>query len=80
MAKAPKDPLDKAKEWISRHQIRQTAKLMQLLVDELEVWRSGGTREKFLGRICPLCGSLKVVDFTDEDDICQECGKYFPKE
>jgi ribosomal protein L37AE/L43A len=29
-------------------------------------------------RVCPKCGSHKVTMFTSDDDICGDCGKYFP--
>ncbi len=27
---------------------------------------------------CPQCGSRKVIVFTADDDICEDCHKWFP--
>lgn len=29
-------------------------------------------------KICPKCGSTRVITFTADDDICEKCGKWFP--
>ena len=29
-------------------------------------------------KICPECGSRKVIMFTADDDLCEKCGKWFP--
>ncbi len=29
-------------------------------------------------KVCPKCGSHAVTMFTSDDDICGDCGKYFP--
>ena len=34
--------------------------------------------EPILVKICPECGSRKVTMFTSDDDMCGDCGKYFP--
>jgi Zn finger protein HypA/HybF involved in hydrogenase expression len=78
MATRPRTLLEKAEIWIAIHPARAAAKIMQALVDEVGRLRAGGEVEAYLERKCPLCGSYKVVIFTEDDDICQACGKYFP--
>lgn len=29
-------------------------------------------------KICPKCGSKKVIIFDADNDLCQDCGKWFP--
>ncbi len=29
-------------------------------------------------KVCPECGGTKVIMFSPDDDLCQECGKWFP--
>lgn len=29
-------------------------------------------------KVCPHCGSGKVVMFDADNDLCQKCGKWFP--
>ena len=29
-------------------------------------------------KICPKCGSHKVIIFDADNDLCQDCGKWFP--
>jgi DNA-directed RNA polymerase subunit RPC12/RpoP len=29
------------------------------------------------GKQCPYCGSRRIIVFTADDDICQDCNKWF---
>jgi len=40
--------------------------------------RSKRPAQQTKAKICPECGSSKVIIFTSNDDMCNKCGKTFP--
>lgn len=44
-------------------------------IDRIYPEQSNGAKSK---RECPYCGSVRIMMFDADNDICNKCGRYFP--